>query len=74
MQQLMPPLSCEQFIITRIQAVGQKGIIYRLGPTVRVPLGPMAGGSYLYKTRKVMWPYYDDILDHIRTFLNITSI
>ena len=43
----------------------------RLDPLVRGPPGPGAGGSDVYKTRKAMWPYLDDTLDHIRTFLSI---
>ena len=32
------------------------------------------GGFNLYKTQKAMWPYLNDILDHIRMFLNIIII
>ena len=49
-------------------------MIYRLDPLVRGPLGPRSGRSNLYKTREAMWPYLDDIVDHIRTFLSIIII
>ena len=40
----------------------------------RSSFGPRTGGSSLYKTRKAMWPYPDDILNDIRTFLSIIII
>ena len=55
--------------------VGQpKLYLYKLDPLVWGPPGLRTGGSNLYKTRKVMWPHLDDMLDHIRTFLSIIII
>ena len=40
--------------------------IYRLDLLVWGTQGPRTGGYNLHKTREAMWPYLDDILDHIR--------
>ena len=55
--------------VVPLQVISYLSFIYRL---VRERLGPRTGGSN--ETREAMWPYPDDILDHIRMFWSIIII